>query len=78
MIVRAVVTKLATDDGYVSFLHGHIGKEYLVEINSIRRGQTLVHWHPSTGDDEQVVHQKDIIWSVEGDWLPLECLTLLI
>ena len=75
MIVRATLTKLATDDGLVRFeAHVPLGAEYFVDMNSVRRNQRMIH----TGDDNgsSTVHFKDIIWTVDGRWLPLDCLAL--
>lgn len=74
MIVEAIVETLETSDGLVRFAHAHIGKRYLVEVDSIRRGQTMLHW-PHEGE-EPISHAKDIIFTIDGVWLPLECLRL--
>lgn len=76
MIVKAVVEKLETADGLVRFAHAHIGKVYLVDVATIRRGQTLVHYHDD--DVAPLLHEKDIIWTVDGFWLPLDCLKLCV
>ena len=78
MVVRAILEKLITDDGIIAFAdHARLGQEYLVHLDSIRRGQTLVHYHEGNGD-EPVLHTKDIIFTVDGSWLPLECLRLVV
>ena len=75
MIIRAVVEKLATDDGLVEFEpHVQLGKTYLVETDSIRRNQTVV----KVMGDSPISHEKDIIFTVEGVWLPLETLRLVM
>jgi hypothetical protein len=76
-VVRAVVEKLVTADGLVHFQSGvKVGSEYLVRLDSIRKGQAIIHYHDGNGD-EPITHTKDIIWTVEGFWLPLECLRLM-
>jgi hypothetical protein len=74
MIVEAVVEKLTTDDGLVQFERAQVGQRYLVETTSIRRRQSMVHWLEE--DAAPLVHEKDIIFTVEGEWLPLETLSL--
>ena len=75
MVVRAVLEKLATADGLVRFAHAQVGQEYLCHLESITRGQTLIHGKDDNGGPP-IVHEKDIIWTVDGVWLPLECLRL--
>jgi hypothetical protein len=78
VIVKAVLEKLATDDGLVQFGdHAEVGREYLVHLDSIRRQQAMVHHADLTDGGQPIFHAKDIIWTVEGIWLPLECLRLL-
>lgn len=74
MVVRATLVKLSTDDGLVQFeAHAKLGAEYFVDVTTIMRAQRLIH----TGDNgTPTVHHKDIIWTVDGIWLPLQCLSL--
>ena len=75
MIVRAVLEKLATADGLVSFNSKvTIGTVYFVILESITRGQQMLHMSGGV----TTPHQKDIIWTPDGFWLPLECLRLEI
>jgi hypothetical protein len=74
-IVRATLIKLATDDGLCTFEERvQLGQTYLVDLDTITRGQTMIHRHDN-GQCE--AHVKDII-DVAGtrNWLPLECLRL--
>ena len=75
MIVRATLTKLATDDGLVQFEH-HVplGVEYFVDMTTIIRRQRMIHTNENNGTP--TVHFKDIIWTTDGKWLPLDCLAL--
>jgi hypothetical protein len=76
VLVRAVVTKLATDDGLVALApHVRVGTTYVVDVATIRRAQTMVHRHP---DGTWVSHAKDVVWTAEGTWLPLDCLRLTV
>jgi hypothetical protein len=77
MIVRAVLKKLATDDGLIEFATAYVGKEYLVDLTTIHRGQTMVHYYDDCGAPP-IVHQKDIIYTVDDEWLPCECLELRV
>jgi hypothetical protein len=74
MVVRATLVKLKTDDGLVQFeAHATLGAEYFVDLTTIMREQRMIH----TGDNGQpTVHHKDIIFTVDGTWLPLDCLAL--
>jgi hypothetical protein len=73
-IVQATLIKLATDDGLCSFEPGvSVGQKYLVDLDTIRRGQSMIHHHDN-GTFE--AHTKDIINTVDAGWLPLQCLRL--
>ena len=74
MIVKATLTKLRTDDGLVSFQdHAVLGQEYFVDIETICKQQRMIH---TGGNGTPFVHFKDIIFTVDGVWLPLDCLEL--
>ena len=73
-VVVATVTKLTTDDGLVTFLpHVTVGTRYLVDLDSLVRGQSMVARH---ADGTMQSHVKDIIWTVGEGWLPVECLAM--
>jgi hypothetical protein len=80
VIVRAVVKKLKTEDGLVSFSHTDLGKVYLVDLDTIRRGQTMAHYHSDDTEleAEPLFHEKDIIWTIDGGWIPLELVDLVV
>ena len=74
MIVKATLIKLKTDDGLVEFSPGiEVGREYIVDLNSIRRDQTLMHFDIKGAS---INHRKDLIWTWDGQWLPMECLKI--
>jgi hypothetical protein len=74
VIVKAVLVKTCTEDGLVSFRSGvSVGHEYLVDLNTIRRKQSMTHVHDDGRPED---HHKDIIFTWDGVWLPLECLQL--
>jgi len=72
MIVKAVLVKTSTKDGLINF-HGDIelGKEYYVDLNSI---QEVGGIHMST----QTVWSREMVWDIEGGWLPTEVLKFTI
>lgn len=66
----ARLRKLSTDDGLVQFHHVvPIGKVYQVDLDT-RRSVMLFN------TDKGVEHQKDVVWTLDGTWLPVECLEL--
>lgn len=79
MIVTAIVEKLVTDDGLVALAHADVGKTYAVILESVRFDQLLIHWHPPAdgeGPCAPIVHRKDLIWTEDGQWLPLALLRI--
>lgn len=71
-IVKATLIKHKTDDGLVEFNPGvPLGQEYLVDLDS-RRKQSMFN------AEFLVTHKKDLIFTPEGAWLPVECLKLQV
>jgi hypothetical protein len=70
-LIKARLAKLRTDDGLVEFRDGvELGKLYVVDLDSKER-----HWMRNF--DFNVRHEKDIIRTQDGKWLPFECLELI-
>lgn len=73
-MVTAILVKRATEDGLVEFEdHVPLGRRYRVDLDSIVRAAPMTH----DPDGKNISHRKDIIYTEDGGWLPLECLKLL-
>lgn len=71
MLIQAHLVKKATADGLVEFEDDvELGRVYLVELDSRQQVDLL---NDETGEP----HTKEIIFTNEGAWLPLECLRLV-
>lgn len=72
MLIQVQLVKKATDDGLVEFEDDiPLGRVYLVELDSRRTVMLL-------NDDTGGAHLKDIIYTVDGAWLPVECLKFVV
>jgi hypothetical protein len=72
MLIQAELVKRATADGLVEFEDDiPLGRVYLVEVDS---HQVLMLLNDETGD----CHMKEVIYTDEGVWLPVECLKLVV
>lgn len=72
MTTTVELVKTATDDGLVEFEDDvQIGRRYLVDLDS---QQVVMLQNDATGG----YHMKEIIYTVEGSWLPVECLKFVV
>lgn len=71
--VEAILIKRRTSDGLVEFWEDvELGRKYKVNLNSIVKDCEIMN------TQKNVLHRKDVIFTEEGEWLPLECLSLKV
>lgn len=70
IIVTAKLKKKATADGLFEFNDDvELGREYLVDCNSVR---VQSYWNTK----HQKMHHRPMIQDLFGGWLPTECLEI--
>jgi hypothetical protein len=70
--MQVELVKKATDDGLVEFEDDvPLGRKYLVDMESTR---VILLLDDMTGG----CHMKEIIYTVDGMWLPTECLKFVV
>jgi hypothetical protein len=70
--MQVELVKKATDDGLVEFEDDvPLGRKYLVDMESTR---VILLLDDTTGG----CHMKEIIYTVDGMWLPTECLKFVV
>lgn len=70
-LVKAKLIKRKTDDGLFEIEdYVQLGKEYMVDVDSLFRGTGV---HVPTG----TVWEREVVFMENGEWFPLELLEIL-
>lgn len=71
--MQVELTKTITDDGLIEFEDDvPVGRRYLVDLDSRQVVALQVDGAPGC------FHMKEIIYTIDGAWLPVECLKFVV